>query len=260
MHLALEGLVLLLAGLASGMVNAVAGGASVFLYPLLLAFGVAPIMANATTSVSIWPGAISSAYGYRQYLKKLSRPFYLLLIPCIIGGGLGAVLLGRTPDHIFRYLVPWLILFTVTLLALQTRIRRRMDSVNGLAFRSRYRYLLIALAILTMLGLGTYGGYFGGGFGMMMLAFLAFTPMTNIHQMNGFKNLASATMNTIAIAYFIHHGLIHWQVLPLLLLGNVVGGLLGSTYSTKLPEHNIKLAIIICGMIISIALLLKLYL
>ena len=115
-------LILFAAGLIAGADNAVAGGGSILVYPLLLSLGLPPITANATTTAAIWPGGVSSLIGYREYFKKIPRYFYLLLIPGVIGGLIGAFLLGQTSNNTFEYIVPWFIAAASFLLALQPRL------------------------------------------------------------------------------------------------------------------------------------------
>lgn len=106
------------------MVNSVAGGGSLLIYPLLLGFGIMPITANATTSVIVWPGTISSAYGYKKYLKKLPRHYFLILIPCLVGGLIGAIVLKNTSNSFFRQIVPWFFLIAVVLIAIQPKLHK----------------------------------------------------------------------------------------------------------------------------------------
>ena len=251
-------LLLVISGLIAGIVNAVAGGGSLLMYPLLLSLGVAPIMANATTSFSIWPGALSSAWGYRKYIHKLPRHFYFLLLPCLIGGLIGAILLRNTSNQTFEFIVPWFIILGVVLLIAQPKIHNWISAKSAKETK-KYRSLVFAIISILLFLIAIYGGYFGAGFGIIMLAFLGFTELSNIHQMNGLKNLAGATLNIAATAYFIVYKLIDWRLLPLLLIGSIIGGLIGSTYSSKLPSNTIRVIVIVIGVLVAAVLLSKLY-
>lgn len=249
---------LLISGFIAGIVNAVAGGGSLIMYPLLLSMGLTPIVANATTTFSIWPGALSSAWGYRKYVRKLPKHFYFLLIPSLVGGLIGAVLLRRTSSHTFESIVPWFIVLGVILLVIQPQIHKWLVSQPAKKSR-KYRSLVFFLISILLLGLSVYGGYFGAGFGIIMLAFLGFTELTNIHEMNGLKNLSGAILNIAATGYFIYYKLINWHLLPILLVGSIIGGIIGSTYSSKLPSNTIRILVIVIGTIVAGVLLIQLY-
>ena len=243
------------AGLIAGLVNSVAGGGALIMYPLLFSLGLPPVMTNATIAASIWPGALSSAYGYRKSLKKLPKYYFLLLIPCIFGSIIGASILRRTPDRNFELVVPWLVLMAVILLSLQPAIHNKLKKKQKKSKRnSPLSLVLISIAIF---GVAIYGGYFGAGFGIIMLALLGFTRLTDIHQMNGLKNLAGVSISLVATIYFIHYRLIDWHYIPPMVIGTVIGGYVGSTYSHKLPTYLIRKIIIISGLAIAVYLFIK---
>jgi uncharacterized membrane protein YfcA len=241
----MEMLALLGAGLVAGLVNAVAGGGAIILYPILYGLGVPPITTNATIASSIWPGSLTSVYGYRKYLKKLPKYYFLLLIPCLIGSIIGAFLLRRTPDKNFQMIVPWLVAAAVILLSLQPIIHKKLTHHRAKSKNRSLKYLfLIGLGIF---GTAIYGGYFGAGFGIIMLALLGFTRISDIHQMNGLKNLSSFCVSLVAGIYFISYRLVDWHYIPPIVIGAIIGGYLGSTYSTKLPTYIIRITIIVIG-------------
>jgi uncharacterized membrane protein YfcA len=241
------------AGLVAGLVNSVAGGGALLMYPLLLSLGLPPIVANATTTISIWPGALSSAYGYRKYIKKIPKYYFWLLVPGLLGGIIGAVILRKTSNHSFKLVVPWLIIMAVLLLSFQPKIHKWLKKRKKNTKKAgALSFILIAIAIFAM---SIYGGFFGAGLGIIMLAVLGFTKLTDIHQLNGLKNLIATFINLVASIYFIHYHLIDWHYTPLLLLGTVIGGYIGATYSNKLPSHLIRKIIIIIGASVGIVLL-----
>jgi uncharacterized membrane protein YfcA len=248
---------LFVAGLFAGLVNSVAGGGALLVYPLLLSLGLPPIVANATSTITVWPGALSSAFGYRKYLKKLPKPYYWLLVPSVIGGIIGAIILRDSSNQNFAAIVPWLIMLGVVMIALQPRINSWL--MHGKKKSRKVSALNIIIVSIPVFGMAIYGGYFGAGFGIIMLAILGFTRIGDIHQMNGLKNLSGAFINLTASIYFVHYGLVHWKFVPFLLLGTISGGFIGATYSDRLPTHAIRKIIIISGVIVSIYLFYKFY-
>ncbi len=243
------------AGIVAGLINSVAGGGAIILYPLLYGLGIPPVVTNATIAASIWPGSLSSAYGYRKHIKKLPGYYFLLLIPCIIGSIIGAFLLRKTPDKNFKEIIPWLVLIAVILLSLQPKIHELLKNKRKKSNKlSLFSLIIISIAIF---GTAIYGGYFGAGFGIIMLAILGFTKITDIHQMNGLKNLSAACISIVASIYFIHYHLVDWHYLPPLLLGTVAGGYIGATYGSKLPAYIIRTIIVVVGVGVVIYLFLK---
>ena len=252
--------ILVFFGFLAGMINSVAGGGALLLYPLLLAFGVPPINANATFSFVAFPGNAASAFGYRKFIKKLPRKYYLLLIPAVLGGLLGAYLLGHTTDRSFEHLVPWFMLLATILLAFQPKLHRWLYSRAAKKLERRYHGIFFGMIFVFMFLLSVYGGFFGAGYGIVLLAFLGLSELTNIHQMNGLKNLIGFSFGAVAVAYFVYLGLIDWVVLPPLLVGSVIGGWFGATYSTRLPTKVIQRFIVGVGVVVTIALFAQQYL
>ena len=227
------------------------------LYPLLLSLGLAPITANASTSISVWPGAISSAYGYRKHLRKIPRYFLYLLIPCVIGGLIGAVILKHTSNNFFEVIVPWFIVFGVVLLAFQRRLHKLLYQKTNKKTAKKHSKITLYAVGLTLFIVSIYGGFFGAGFGIIMLALLGLTELKDIQQMNGLKNLGGAGINIFASIYFIANRLIDWKIVPVTVVGSVVGGYLGSTYSAKLPGNTVRKIVIAIGLLIAIVLFIK---
>ncbi len=247
-------ILLLITGLIGGAINAIAGGGGIIMYPALLAVGLPPIIANTTSSLVVWPGSLTSAYGYRQELKKVPRSFLWLLAPCLIGSIIGSYVLIHTQAKTFEKLAPWLVLSAVVLLALQSRIHRWLTRQTK---KRQMHWHTLPLICLATFPLAIYGGYFGVGFGLMMLAFLGFTSLKNIYQMNGVKNLCGAAMALVATIYFAHYGFINWPAGLTMVVGTAIGGLLGSQLSQKISAHLVHDLTVVIGLIISIILLVK---
>lgn len=242
-------------GFVAGIMNAVAGGGSLLIYPILIAVGIPPIVANATTGASVLPGSLSSAFGYRKHLRKLPVRYYLVILPSVIGGIVGAVALRHTSDQDFSRVVPWFLLLGVGLIIIQPRLVQWAKKKRGHHKRNAMRTLFwLSVAAFTI---SIYGGYFGAGYAIVLLAFLGFTELTDIHEMNGYKNLVSVAVNLTSTCYLVYFGLLHWDILPWLLVGNVVGGYLGATYSTRFPKRTIRLIIIVIGLAVTTALFMR---
>jgi len=236
----------------AGIINSVAGGGSLFIYPLLIGLGIPPIVANASTGVAVLPGTFSSAYGYREHLRKLPLRYYFILIPAIVGGLFGAFILRHTSNETFAQIVPWFILLGVALMIAQPYVMRWARKKRGHRHRNKRRTFILLTIGLTLLSV--YGGYFGAGSAIVILAFLGYTELTDIHEMNGFKNLMSAVVNLASSLYLMSHGLVQWEILPWLLIGNLVGGWIGATYSSRLPKQTIRWIVISISCVITFIL------
>jgi uncharacterized membrane protein YfcA len=251
-------ILLVFTSFCAGVINAVAGGGSLLTYPLLVSGGISPIIANASVSAINWPGAVSSAIGYRKHIKKLPWYYYLLLIPSLAGGLIGAIILRKTPGADFKHIVPWFFLLAVGLILFQPNIKRWLTRQKGKKNKTNYRKIIgLVIALLIIIAASIYGGYFGAGFGVIMLAMLGFTTLTDIQEMNGLKNISAACINLSAIIYFSIYHLIDWRLIPLLLVANLIGGWVGSHYSSKLPSHAIRGLIIIVGTALAILLFIR---
>jgi len=236
--------VLFLVGSLVGSMNAIAGGGMLLGFPVLLAYGLSPLAADVTSNVVILPGSISAAYGYRDYLRKVRARYLLLLLPCIIGGAIGALILRNTSSDQFQKIVPALIGFAVILFAFQPLIHLHLHR----HLRGRYKgwgsLTIIALALLPV---AMYGGYFGAGFGFIMLAFLGFTKMHEVHQMTGLKNLASVCISATSLLCLYSTHLIDWHSGLVMGAGGLVGGYYGSLLTQKVSSHALRALVIIIG-------------
>ncbi|MDB5185013.1 MAG: putative rane protein [Candidatus Saccharibacteria bacterium] len=243
-------------GIMVGVMNAIAGGGMLLGFPVLLAVGIPPLMANATSSLIVLPGQLASALGYRDYLRKTPRIYLWLVVPCAVGGGIGATILRHTPSKNFEQLVPGLILFAVVLFAFQPLLHHQLH--KHLKSRAKRVGPLFYIA-LALLPLGIYGGYFGAGFGFVMLAFLGFTKLQDTHQMNAIKNMAAASMALVSIICLYSAGLIDWHHGLAMAAGNTVGGYSGAVLAQKIPSHTIRMIVISIGFATAIYLFLKTY-
>lgn len=239
---------LVLGGAGAGIINAVAGGGALLLYPLLIGLGVPALTANTSLALAMGPGALASAYAYRGHLNMLPRRYFWLLIPCLIGGGVGGVLLHRSQDQEFSTLVPWSILFAVGLLAIQPLIHTVLHSRRYLRLKQAHRHGIFGLIFIGLLAISVYGGYFSAGFGIVMLAILGLSEIRDLQQLNGLKNLAGVAIHLVAGILFVAAGYVDWWVVGLLLTGNIVGGFIGAHFSARLPARFVHAAIILIGL------------
>lgn len=232
-------------GVIVGMMNAIAGGGMLIGFPVLLAAGLPALAANVTGYVVVLPGSASSAYGYRKFIKKVPARYLMLLIPCAVGAIVGSLILRNTSNAKFQEIVPLLILSAVVLFAFQPFIHLQLHRhIHG---RNR-RMLSLGLIALALFPVAIYGGYFGAGFGFIMLAFLGFTSLHDVHQMNGLKNIAAGTIALCALICLSGTGNIRWPYGLAMAAGALIGGFGGSRLSLKVSSHYTRLVVIIIGL------------
>jgi uncharacterized membrane protein YfcA len=224
------GALLFVAAVLGGAINAVAGGGSFIAFPALLLTGAAPIHANATNTVALWPGSAASAIAYRRELGGVGRELVSLGAAALIGGLVGSLLLLRTSERAFVLLIPWLLLFATILF-----------SVGGsLRARSRRAQASISFAVVVQFVISIYGGYFGGGMGIMMLAVLALLGMDDIHRMNALKTVLATLVNGVAVVAFIVAGAVDWTRGLVMIAGGVTGGYAGAAIARRADPKAVR--------------------
>jgi uncharacterized membrane protein YfcA len=248
-------LFLFVAGVLGGALNAVAGGGSFIAFPALMFSGVPPISANATNTVALWVGVTASTGAYRKHLDISRRVMIPLAIASVIGGIVGAFLLLRTPAHTFLRVLPWLMLGATFLFVFGGRLSR--GSKSSLAHDASTS--AIAIAAIFELVVAVYGGYFGGGVGIMNLAMLAALGMTDIHAMNALKVVLGGIINAMAVVTFAVAGAVAWRPGILMIAGAIVGGYFGAHYAQKLPQSWIRAFVIAVGTAMTIYFFWKAY-
>lgn len=241
------------AAFVGGAVNSVAGGGTLISFPTLVWLGVPSINANATNTVALWPGSLGAFWGYRREMAGLDRRVWALVVPSFAGGLAGAILLYRTPTELFDRLVPWLILFATCLFMLQEPIQRRLNLTASPGVSH-----WLSWTMLFQLAVGLYGGYFGAGIGILMLAALSIMGHTDIHQMNGVKNLLAMCINGIAAVYFIFTGLVVWQDAAVMAVGAIAGGVGGAGAARKLGRTAVRRLVVAIGFAMAIAMMFRL--
>jgi hypothetical protein len=225
-----------------GGINSVAGGGSFVAFPALLFAGVAPVPANATNTVALWPGAMASAFAYRRELKESRRDLIPLGAAGLVGGIIGSILLLRTSDHTFVLLIPWLLLFATLLFTLGGRLTRHLAQRGG-APRG--------VAIGAQLVISLYGGYFGGGMGIMVLAVLSLLGMTDIHRMNSIKVMLAALVNGVAVIAFVIAGAVQWGPGSVMIAGGILGGYGGAAIARRVNPKSVRTIVLVVAWIMT---------
>jgi uncharacterized membrane protein YfcA len=223
--------------------NAVAGGGTLLTFPALIALGVPPIAANATSTVALWPGTISSMLGYRRELAGARSWATRFAVPSLLGGIVGAALLLLTSEKRFAALIPWLVFAATILFALQKPVVKwllsrgsvRAPHTDGTPLSPPTTGLLIGQFVVAI-----YGGYFGAGAGILMLAALGLMGLTNIHQMNGLKNWGAVCFNGIAALIFVFMGLVNWPIALAMAVGSVAGGYVTAGLARRAPQALVR--------------------
>lgn len=238
-----ELLLLALAGIAAGGMNALAGGGTFFSFPALLAVGLPPVTANATNAVALWPASLAGAWAARSALRPLARWLVPLLLAGLLGGLLGGLLLLAGGDAVFSQLIPWLLLLATALFAASpwlsralARRRRTGDEQPRHTPFSLFGHALVSI----------YGGYFGAGMGILQLAAFSIEGHAFVRA-NALKNLISAAIYSVASLTFVVAGRVSWSELLVLLVGATLGGYAGGALSKILPTRWLRLFVILVG-------------
>ncbi len=243
--------VLFIASIVAGIMNAVAGGGSFVGVPILIFTGVPPIQSNATNTVALWPGGIASAWAYRKDLATQKRLLLLILtVTSLIGGILGALLLLKTSQSTFLLLLPYLLLIATVLFAFSGQFTKHF---RLLAVEKDLLSVpqLIGIAFFQLI-ISIYGGYFGGGIGILMLASLGIFGMKDINAMNGLKTVLASCINGVAMITFIIAGVVVWPQAIVMIIGAIFGGYGGAYYARKLDQRIIRGFVILVGVSMTI--------
>ena len=242
-------ILLIAAALGAGLMNSVAGGGSFLTFPALVFTGVPSIIANATSTVALFPGALASAWAYRQDFKSLERiPLKPALIVSIAGGVAGALLLLFTSQKTFDLIIPWLLLGATACFALGPGIMNKLKRQNWMDTRT---------LLLLQFMVGIYGGYFGGAVGIIMLAVWTLAGMRDIHAMNGGRTLLGGVMNAAAVVCFIIAGKIWWLQTSMMLIAAVAGGYAGARFARRVSPALVRGIIIVVSTIVTAAFFLR---
>ena len=252
-----QGILLFIAAMAAGAMNSIAGGGSFLAFPALIFTGVPPINSNAICSVALFPGSLASIGGYRLELVEERKILPLMIIISFIGAIAGSVIMLKTPPNTFMELVPWLLLAANLLFIFGGKITSKFR--NRKITKKRTRVRIITGTIVLQLFIAFYGGFFGAGMGIMMLAALALMGMDNIHKMNAFKVVLGSCINGVAAIIFISAGVILWLPTSIMILGAITGGFCGAYYARKHDPAKVKKIVISIGSAMTLYFFAKVY-
>lgn len=241
-------LLLLLTGMLAGMSNAIAGGGTFFTFPAFLASGIAPVVANASNAVAVWPGHALAVVGYRRELARFSTSIIGSVIIALSGGIVGALLLVYVGNTAFSKLIPFLILFATLLFGaggnLGFRLSARTFGADSMRPTLVRRLVEFSFAV--------YGGCFGAGLGIMLMAGLLILGVRDLQANNALKNLLAAAINTVAVLVLAVLGLVSWPLAAVAFIGAMLGGLLGARVARVLPAVWLRRVVVAVGLVLSV--------
>ncbi|WP_299733863.1 sulfite exporter TauE/SafE family protein [uncultured Tateyamaria sp.] len=241
----LDATIIAVAAFLAGLLNAVAGGGSFLTFPALVFVGVPPIAANATSTVAVFPGYLSSALGFLPEIKAFDRGELIYFLGLSIAGGIaGAVLLLVTPSELFNFVVPWLLLFATILFALDHKIR---DWTRAEAGPTKFGKTAATFAVTT------YGGYFNGGLGIVLLSLISGLGFRDINLMNGLKSALSFILSAASVVTFLLAGIVFLKQAAIMMLAATAGGYAGARIARKMPVKLIRMTVIVIGLGMTLA-------
>lgn len=242
-----------LAALAAGAVNALAGGGTLIIFPMLTFLGIPAVAANVTSTVALCPGYFGGTLAQWNDLKTQTKRLWLIVPASIVGGVVGGILLLQTGEKIFRELVPYLILLASALLAIQDPVRawltRRMGEGHGTKLE-RLAWLPVGLA-------SVYGGYFGAGLSVIVLSALGLTLEDSLTRLNALKQAVAFAVNVAAAIFFLFSGQVIWSAAIVMAVGALIGGMLGGRLAGKVKPSTLRWTVVIIGVTISIVYFLR---
>ncbi|PYS69884.1 MAG: sulfite exporter TauE/SafE family protein [Acidobacteria bacterium] len=248
-------LVMLVAAFAAGAINSIAGGGTLLTFPILIWLGLDPKVANGTSTVALWPGLFGGLYGYRKELENSSTILLRLGATSLVAGGLGAWLLIRTPSPTFARLVPFLILFATILFMSQGAISKRFK-FGKLDEQPALGWWIGAMSFQFFSAM--YGGYFGAGNGILMLAALGLLGLNELSRANGVKNFLGICINSIAVLAFSLNGLVVWRDALIMAVGALAGGYFGASMAVRIGQTWVRRGVVIIGFVIFVVMVWKL--
>jgi uncharacterized membrane protein YfcA len=253
----LHALIMIAAAFVAGAMNSIAGGGTLITFPILLWLGLDAKVANATSTVALWPGLFGGLFGYRREMENSRSILVRLGLTSVAGGAVGALLLILTPSETFARLVPFLIFFATLLFMLQEPISRRLKTGADVVNR-RARWWLGA--IIFQFFSSIYGGYFGAGNGILMLAALGLLGLSDIHRANGIKNFLGICINSAAIIGFALSKLVYWPIALLMAAAAIAGGYFGASAARRMGRLFVRRTVIVIGLVIGFVMLWRIWL
>lgn len=242
------------AAIAAGFINAIAGGGTLVTFPLLIAIGIPPVVANVTNTVARVPGTIGGMWAQRKDFHSQYQRLLKLLPVAIIGGTGGGLIILNTSEQVFRSIIPYLILVATLLLAVQVRIKNwvvlRMVNVHHEKHSPLFMLSLVLLASI-------YGGYFGPGLGVMLMAVLGLVTDDSLTQLNFLKQALSFAINLSAAIYFAFSGQVDWPIAFVMMVGFILGGLMGGKLATTIKPELLRWIVVASGLIAAVIFFVK---
>jgi hypothetical protein len=236
-----------LTAVIAGAINSVAGGGSFLTFPALMFCGVSPIRANATNTLALWFGSLASVGAYRNQLSGQRRALPILLVTSLIGGLGGALLLLKTPDATFKLLLPWLLLTATLIFIFGKHLTVALRRMVHLDINRPQNAGPFVVGIIPQLIIAVYGGFFGGGIGILMLALLTLLGYEEIHTMNGLKTVLASTINGIAVVAFVIANIIDWPQALVMIVGSILGGYGGAVVAQRVSSEVIRYVVMAVG-------------
>ena len=243
-----HGILLFLAALVAGSINSGAGGGSLISFPALIFAGIPPVPANATSTVALWPGSVASVGAYRKKLPRDGRLVAALSVASLLGGFLGAFLLLHTPPLTFMKIIPWLFLFATFLFVFGKRLTGSVIQGED----GRHSWATVIAATLAQLVIATYGGFFGGGIGILMLSVFSVVHVGDIHSMNGLKAMLASVINAVAMITFILAKAVVWPAALVMIAGAAAGGYGVARIAQHVPAKLVRGFVVVVGITMAI--------
>lgn len=243
-------LLFLAAGIVGGAVNAAAGGAKLFVFPMLLATGLPPLAANITQGVALWPAQLPAIWVYRRELAGDMKRLWRQMIPALGGALLGALVMVNSSNEAFVRVVPFLLIIAVAAIVLGPR--------TTVLMRRAFPGDRLDTAVAVLLAVfGFYGGFFGAGLGFMLLAVLSVSSGLGVARVNGAKNLFAFAIQSVAVVPMMLSGLVDWLAASCVLVGGIAGGYLGASLVRRLPEPLVRIGVAGLGLVLTLSFLLR---
>lgn len=246
-------ILIMAAGFAAGAMNSMAGGGTFFSFPALLAVGIPPVVANASNSVALWPASLSGAWAYRRELSRYKRYLIPMGVISFLGGIGGGLLLLSTQDATFSMLIPWLLLFATVLFGFSGKLSVWLRGKEAGAPGTR------PLALAGHMLVSIYGGFFGAGMGILMIASLAMAGHDDVHEINAIKNLLSAVIYSVTVTTFIIAGAVSWPFTLVMMAAATIGGYTGAAAARKISALWMRRFIITVGIVLTLYYFYKTY-
>jgi uncharacterized protein len=246
---------LVIASFIGGMLNAVAGGGSFLTFPAMLAVGLGPIQANATNTVALWPGQLTSIAGYRDEVRRHRGLAVRMAMAGLVGGSGGAIVLLNTPAKTFIHLVPWLLLFAAVIFAVSDPVMKRIQRARAVAaggdlesgdeagLGRKYWPLLVATAVVCF-----YVGYFGAGAGFLIISLLSVFGFQDLNEMNAMKVVSTTMANGVACVLFAFSGKVEWHYCLAAMVTCAIGGYLSARVAQRLDQRLLRGLVVVIGL------------